>query len=107
MGAFRILRESVDILLESVPRHIQIKEVIDAVKSIAGVEDIHDIHIWTITSGMYALSAHLRIEEQTVSQSAKIVETVNQNLAQNFSITHTTLQLECENCPTGLTCNIS
>ncbi|MDD4876311.1 MAG: cation diffusion facilitator family transporter [Dehalococcoidales bacterium] len=106
-GAFRILRESADILLESVPKHIQISKVIDTVKSVAGVQDIHDIHIWTITSGIYALSAHLSIEEQTVSQSTKIVAAVNQNLARNFSITHTTLQLECETCPNGLICNLN
>ncbi|MFC1935144.1 cation diffusion facilitator family transporter, partial [Chloroflexota bacterium] len=105
-GAVRIVRESADILLESVPTHIQIDKVIDSVKSVQGVEDMHDIHIWTITSGIYAISAHLRIEDQTVSRSAEIVTTINQTLAQNFNITHATLQLECETCPTGLICNL-
>lgn len=105
-GAVRIVRESADILLESVPRHIQINKVIETIKSIPGVQDVHDIHIWTITSGLHALSAHLRIEDQTVSRSAEIMETVNQDLARYFNITHTTLQLECESCPTGLVCDI-
>jgi len=105
-GAVRIVKESVNILLESVPRHIQIEKVIDTIKSVPGVEDLHDIHIWTITSGLYAISAHLCVEEQTVSRSAETVAAVNRTLAQNFNITHVTLQLECETCPTGLICNL-
>jgi len=106
-GAVRIVRESTDILLEAVPRHIQVGKVIEIIKNASGVEDVHDIHIWTITSGMHALSAHLRIEDQMVSRSAEIVAAVNQNLAKDFNITHTTLQLECETCPTGFVCDIS
>jgi cobalt-zinc-cadmium efflux system protein len=80
--------------------------VTTAVKEIPGVEDMHDVHIWTITSGIYALSAHLSIEDQTVSQSGDIVIKVNEVLAGKFNITHTTLQLECQSCPTGLVCNL-
>jgi cobalt-zinc-cadmium efflux system protein len=105
-GAVGIVRESADILLESVPAHIEIEKVTAAVKTIAGVEDLHDIHIWTITSGIYAMSAHLSITDQTVSQSGDILTKVNHVLAENFNITHTTLQLECESCPTGLVCNL-
>ena len=106
-GAVRIVRESADILLEAVPRHIQVDKVIQVIKDVSGVEDVHDIHIWTITSSIHALSAHLRIEDQMVSRSAEIVATVNQNLAKDFNITHTTLQLECETCPTGFVCDIN
>ena len=105
-GAGRLVSESVDILLEAVPRHIQVDKVVETIKKVTGVEDVHDIHIWTITSGIHALSAHLLIEDQTVSRSAEIVTTVNQDLAKIFNITHTTLQLECESCPTGFICDI-
>jgi cobalt-zinc-cadmium efflux system protein len=105
-GAVRIVREATDILLESVPGHVRIEEVAAAVKSVPGVEDMHDIHIWTITSGIYALSAHLSITDRTVSQSCDILTKVNRVLEENFNITHTTLQLECESCPTGLVCNL-
>src|SRR4030042_1263305 len=98
-GAVRIVKESADILLESVPGHVQIEQVADAVKNIPGVEDLHEIHIWTITSGIYALSAHLKIADQTVSQSGEILTKVNKVLAHDFNFTHTTLQLECESCP--------
>ena len=106
-GAVRLVKESVDILLESVPKDIQVDKVIEMIKSVSGVEDVHDIHVWTITSGIRALSAHLLITDQMVSRSAEVVEAVNQNLAKRFNITHTTLQLECETCPTGLACQIN
>lgn len=109
-GAVRIVRESTNILLEAVPKHIQTDDVIETMRNVPGVEEVHDIHIWTITSGIHALSAHLTIEEQTISQSAEIVQAVNKALSENFNITHTTLQLECEkceSCPSGIICNIS
>ncbi len=102
----RLVRESVDILLEAVPRHVEVGEVVEKIKNVSGVEDVHDIHVWTITSGIYALSTHLVIEDQTVSRSAEIVAVVNRDLAKYFNIAHTTLQLECESCPTGLVCEI-
>ena len=106
-GGVQIVRESADILLEAVPRHLQVDKVIETIKKVSGVDAVHDIHIWTITSNIHALSAHLVIEDQTVSRSAEIVQTVNHDLAKYFNIIHTTLQLECENCPTGLICDIS
>ena len=106
-GGVRIVRESADILLEAVPRHIHVDEVIETIRNIPGVEDVHDIHIWTITSGIHALSAHLVIDDQTVSRSVEIVKAVNQDLAKYFDIGHTTLQLECETCPSGFICDIS
>jgi cobalt-zinc-cadmium efflux system protein len=109
-GAVRLVRDSVDILMESVPKHIQVEKVVDTLKSVAGVEDVHDIHVWTITSGLHALSAHLLIRDQMVSRSTEVVEAVNHSLAEQFGITHTTLQLECakcESCPSGIICNIS
>ena len=105
-GAGRIVKEAVDILLESVPPHVEISRVVEAVKKVPGVEGMHEIHIWTITSGIYALSAHLDIADQTISQSCDILTKVNEVLANGFNITHTTLQLECESCPTGLKCNL-
>ena len=106
-GAVRLVSESVDILMEAVPKHIQVDKVIEIIKNVPGVEDVHDIHIWTITSDIHALSAHLLIEDQRVSKSAEIVEAVNRNLGRHFNITHTTLQLECESCPTGFICDIN
>jgi cobalt-zinc-cadmium efflux system protein len=106
-GAVRIVKESVDILLESVPPHVAIDKVVAAVKRVSGVEDMHEIHVWTITSGVYALSAHLKITDQKVSQSADIMALVNKILASEYNITHTTLQAECENCTTSVKSGLS
>jgi len=106
-GAIRLVRASVNILMESVPQHLNTDSVIETIKSVSSVQDVHDMHIWTITSGIYALSAHLCITDQKVSESADIVKKVNEVLLNNFNITHTTLQLENENCPTGLICQIN
>ena len=62
-GAGRIVAESVDILLEAVPKHVETARVIEVIKDIPGVNEVHDIHIWTITSSIYALSAHLVIDD--------------------------------------------
>ena len=105
-GAVRIVKEAVDILLESVPANLEIEKVADAVKKISGVENMHEIHIWTITSSIYALSAHLKIADRMVSESGEILAKVNEVLTHDFNITHTTLQMECESCPTGLVCNL-
>lgn len=105
-GAVRLVRESSDILLESVPKHIDMGSVVAEVTQIPGVQDFHDVHIWTITSGVYALSAHLLIEDQRVSECSQIIAEVNQLLGQRFGLGHTTLQLECESCESSPACDL-
>jgi len=98
-----------DILLEAVPKDISVREIIEAIKEVPGINDIHDLHVWTITSGIVALSSHILIEDQMISRTGEIVETVNRILTDRFNITHTTLQLECErceDCPSGFICNM-
>ena len=109
-GALQLVRESVDILMESVPKDISVEKVVADIKNVPGVREIHDIHIWTITSGIVALSAHLMIEDQMVSLSTDVRDSVNHMLADRYNITHTTLQLECarcESCPVGVVCQIA
>jgi cobalt-zinc-cadmium efflux system protein len=105
-GAVQLVRESLDVLLEAVPKQIAIEKVIKTLKAINGVEEVHDIHIWTITSGIYALSAHLMVKDEMISQSAVLLETANRSLEDTYNITHTTLQLECETCTSGNVCGI-
>ncbi len=105
-GAVRIVSESTDVLMEAVPSHIEIAKVIDIIRSIPGVNAVHDIHIWTITSNIYALSAHLVIDNQMVSEGVGILQLVRKELAQRYNINHTTLQIECETCPSGNICTI-
>lgn len=93
-SAINLIAEAIHILLEGVPKHLSIDEITEEVKIIEGVEEIHDVHIWTITSGIYALSGHLLVEEQPLSKSNEILNEVTELLKKDFNICHTTLQLE-------------
>lgn len=106
IGAYKLVMESVHILLESTPKDIALTEVIDGVKTLEGVRDLHHVHLWTITSGIYALSAHVLIEDQMTSRSSQILEDINRFLREKFSIDHTTIQFECEACETDFVCRL-
>ena len=107
IGAVQLVRESLDILLEAVPKQITVNAVIETLRKIKDVNDVHDIHVWTITSGIYAMSAHLVVKDLRVSECSGILEEADRTLAKNFNITHTTLQLECSTCASDNVCSIS
>ncbi len=106
IGAYKLVMESVNILLESTPKGVDLSEVIDGVKDIDGVRDLHHVHLWTITSGIYALSAHVLIEDQMTSRSSQILEDINLFLRNRFNIDHTTIQFECEACEMDFVCRL-
>jgi len=91
-GTVRILRESVGILLEGVPRGIDPRAVGAAMSAVPGVVDVHDLHIWTITSGFPALSAHVLVEPKADCHAIR--RELEQLLESRFALTHTTLQVE-------------
>jgi cobalt-zinc-cadmium efflux system protein len=105
-GAGGLVWESINILLEAVPKNLDVSRINDAIRKIKGVRDIHDVHLWAITSGMYAMSCHLLIEDQMVSNCTQIVDEVNRMLSQEFGISHSTVQLECEECENSPVCHI-
>jgi len=105
-GAIGLVTESSHILLEAVPKHLKAEEILEEIKKIEGIKDMHDLHLWAITSGIYALSGHLVIEDQMVSKSDQILEKANTLLKDKFSITHTTLQMECLECSKFPICNL-
>ena len=105
-GASGLVMESVHILLESVPKHLDVERIRNEIERIRGVKDVHDMHLWTITSGVYAMSAHLLVEDRLVSDCSMIVDTVNEILKNEFGIGHTTFQLECEECSSSPVCQI-
>ena len=92
-GAWRLVRESVDVLLEAAPAHIALDAVRTRLEAIAGVESIHDLHVWTVTSGMVAMSAHAIVRESSDHQT--VLEQAH-DLLQTMGIQHVTIQLECE-----------
>ena len=97
-NAWSLILESINILLESVPKDINIDILQSEVESITGIKSIHDLHIWAITSGFRALSCHLLIDDQLISESRNIIKQVKSLLQKKFNITHTTIELECEHC---------
>ena len=105
-GAWSLVREAVSILLESVPAHINIEDVATEISRIKGVRVAYHIHVWTITSGVYAMSAHVLIDDQPVSGSREIVSSINELLEHKFNVLHSTLQLECERCEAGQACSL-
>ena len=106
VGAYKLVMDSVHILLESTPKGVGLEEVTDGVKAIEGVRDLHHVHLWTITSGIYALSAHVLIEDQMTSLSSQILEDINRFLREKFNIDHTTIQFECEACEADFVCRL-
>jgi cobalt-zinc-cadmium efflux system protein len=89
-----ILRESTHILLEGLPRSIRLEKVAAAVLRVEGVQEVHDIHIWTLGTDLLALSCHVRIPDMHMEKSEKILERIREVLAHEFHITHTTVQFE-------------
>ncbi len=105
-SSFGIIRESLNILLEGTPRGISLHKIAEAVRLIEGVIDVHDLHVWSIGSETRALSCHIRIADIRASESESILRAVNECLAHNFHIHHTTIQFEHEVCEVAHGCVI-
>ena len=90
-GAWHLVRESVDVLLEATPSHISLGSVRAQLEAIPGVESVHDLHVWTVTSGMIAMSAHAIVRDPSAQQH--VLEHVHDAMAL-FGIGHVTVQLE-------------
>lgn len=100
-GSIRILREAGHILLEGVPRHIEINALVEGMRSVEGVNEVHHLHVWSICSHITALSAHIDTTPDFRLRQGEIIGNLEQLLERDFHITHTTLQAECSRCPTG------
>ena len=95
-GGFKIAKESAHILLEGAPSHVDIEEIRASILKIEKVLEVHDLHVWTIASGMNALSGHIVVPDQILSEADKAVQAINRMLLEKYGITHTTLQVEPE-----------
>jgi len=73
---------------------IRVDEVERLIKAVSGVEDVHDIHIWQITSGMYSLTCHVMVGDMNISEAQGIVQQIQYTLDKQFHITHANVQLE-------------
>jgi cobalt-zinc-cadmium efflux system protein len=100
-SAWRVLSAAVDILMESTPPDLHADSVVIAVKRVPGVRDLHDLHIWSLGAQSRAMSAHLLIDDQRVTQAQDILAEVREVLAHEFEIEHTTIQFESLVCRPG------
>ena len=90
-GAWRLTRESVDVLLEATPAHIALGQVRERLEAVPGVEGVHDLHVWTVTSGLVAMSAHAVVPDVTAGQ--QVLERMHAAMRE-MGIEHVTVQLE-------------
>lgn len=91
-GSIRLLRESVDVLLEAVPRHIDLEELHRAIAEVPGVDEVHDLHVWTLTSGYLAMSGHALIRDP--KDHKRVLGEVHARMHDQFGISHVTVQIE-------------
>jgi cobalt-zinc-cadmium efflux system protein len=97
-GAWRILRESTHILLEGVPRGLNTADVVNEIRGVEGVHEVHHFNLWSICSHILALSAHIDIEPEYKENQASVLRTIEELLFDKYHISHTTLQVECTRC---------
>lgn len=103
-SSFGIIRETLNILLEGTPAGMELEKIANAISAVAGVRDVHDLHVWTIGSNMHALSSHVTIADIPPSESEQILRNVKEILRTRFRIEHTTLQFEHEVCDVAHGC---
>jgi cobalt-zinc-cadmium efflux system protein len=94
----RVLKESVHILVEGMPDGMTATSIADTMQKVRGIGQVHDLHVWTVAPGYIALSAHVRIEDQALSQTAGLMTALKETLQKTFEIRHATIQFECGNC---------
>ncbi|MDQ6827133.1 MAG: cation diffusion facilitator family transporter [Candidatus Eremiobacteraeota bacterium] len=98
LGVLRITRQASDVLLESVPAHLDVHNVLDAMRTMDGVVGVHDLHVWSIGTQSCALSAHILLNDRQISEASSLLRRVDDRMRSEFGISHVTIQFECETC---------
>jgi len=96
VGAVRLLRQSLHVLLEGTPAGIDSKALLDAMRGLRHVRDVHDLHIWTIASGYHAMSAHVQVSDCSKSEVQDLLQDVRRLAKDGFGIEHVTVQVESD-----------
>jgi cobalt-zinc-cadmium efflux system protein len=98
-GAWKIVKQTISILMEGTPRGISLEEIIAEIRSINGVLNVHDLHVWSITSGKNALSCHVVLNNQISFQESQVILREIEHKLQHLGIGHATIQMENEQHP--------
>ena len=97
-GVAHMLRDAADILLEAAPRGFDVRELEREIEKLPQVNDVHDLHVWTIGTGAHALSAHVVLAAEHAAEASVVVQRVRGLARERFDVTHSTLQVESEHC---------
>lgn len=97
-GAVDILREAVSVLMEGAPKDVNVAQLVRDIVREPGIEDVHDLHVWTLAGGMSCLTAHVLVEDGLVSERDRLLGRIDCMLKERYRIAHTTIQLECAGC---------
>ena len=103
-SGFGIVRETLNILLEGTPRGMKLEKIASVIRAVEGVNDVHDLHVWSIGSETHALSCHISIADIPPSVSERILRDVKESLHHDFRIDHTTIQFEHVVCEVAHGC---
>ncbi|MDQ2974723.1 MAG: cation diffusion facilitator family transporter [Acidobacteriota bacterium] len=104
-SSWGILKESVNVLLEAIPEGMNMAKVEQTIGKVRGVLAVHDLHVWTVGSGMICCSCHIMVNEQSVRSGENVLRLVTEELEHNFGVAHATIQVEVEGCePNDMYC---
>ena len=96
--SYKILKDAVNILMQGVPKNIKIDNVVNVIKSIDKVKDVHHIHLWSLDEKNINFEAHINVNDMLVSETEKINKIIKEELHEHFEITHVTIQFESKGC---------
>jgi cobalt-zinc-cadmium efflux system protein len=99
-SSWSIVRETLHILLEGTPRAVNLAEIRAAMQSVEGVVNVHDLHVWSLTSQSHALASHVQVIEMPLSECEAVMQRLNHQLRDHFGINHATIQIEVTDCAT-------
>jgi cobalt-zinc-cadmium efflux system protein len=97
-SSWSLVREAVDVLMEAVPAHIDVETLRRALEQVPGTDEVHDLHVWSLTTGRYALSAHVVVNGESCTEPGddQILAAMAELCARDFHIEHVTIQIEHE-----------
>jgi cobalt-zinc-cadmium efflux system protein len=106
-AAWSIFREGFRVILEATPGDVDVLAMINSLKQIPGVKDVHDVHVWSISPELRAMNGHVLVEDISTSAAAEIRANIEQVVREQYHVEHTTLQMECQKCNKDeLFCNL-
>jgi cobalt-zinc-cadmium efflux system protein len=104
LSSWSIVQETLHILLEGTPKTVNLGEIRSAMQAVEGVVNVHDLHVWSLTSQSHALACHVQVVEMALAESEAVLERLNHQLRDHFGIRHTTVQIEVTGCATVEDC---